>query len=98
MESVNNGLTDDEGNTFYHKMYVEINNSKYAVKTITSIDEEELFDDIVGISTEILPNSTELKKLVYEIPIDREPEKLRLSYGFKANELTNVEKWYSIYF
>jgi len=88
------GLKDDEGNDYYHKMYVEIDNSTYSVESITSIKKEELFDDIVGISTDISPNSTVLKKIVYEIPLYRTPEKLRLGYGFKENELTSVKEGY----
>ena len=89
------GLTDDEGNDYYHEMYVEINETMYSVEDITSINESELFDGGLGISTDISPNSTVLKKIVYQIPIDREPKKLRLGYGFKANEFTSVERWYS---
>lgn len=94
-ESFLDGLTDDEDNNYYHKMYVEINDSTYSVADITPINESELFESIIGISTDVPPNSTVLKKIVYEIPLDREPKKLRLGYGFKANELTSVERWFS---
>jgi len=89
------GLKDDNGNNYYHKMYVEINNSTYSVESITSIKKSELFDSGLGISTDVSPNSTVLKKIVYQIPLDRTPEKLRLAYGFKENELTSVKDWYT---
>jgi len=88
------GLKDDSGNNYYHKMYVEINGTTYSVEDIIFIHEEELFDDIVGISTDVPSNSTVLKKIVYQIPLDKKPEKLRLAYGFKENELTSVKDWY----
>jgi len=49
---------------------------------------------MISISEDFSPNSTAYKKLVYMIPIDREPVSLRLGYGFKANELTNIKKVY----
>ena len=54
------------------------------------MDDEEDF----GIGIEMPPNTTALKTIVFQIPIDREPETLKLSYGFKANELTNVKDWF----
>jgi hypothetical protein len=96
LEGFGEGLSDDEGNDYYNKMYVEIDNSTYSVESITSIEREDLFDSIVGMSTDISPNSIVLKKMVYQIPLDRTPEKLSLAYGFKANELTSVEDWYHI--
>lgn len=94
MEGGFTGLTDDKENGYTLKMYVEINETTYSVAKITSIHENELFDGITGISTEVSPNSTVLKKMVYQIPLDRTPEKLSLSYGFKENELTSVKDWY----
>ncbi len=84
------GLIDDEGNEYIDNMFVRINNSTYSIEQINSIDENEtLYDDIS-------PNSTELKKIVFTIPIERIPDKLILDYGFRANELTNVEDWFDI--
>lgn len=88
------GLNDDDGNDYYHKMYVEIKETTYSVADITSIHENELFDDIIGISTDVSPNSTVLKKIVYQIPLDKTPQKLRLAYGYKENDLASVKNWY----
>jgi hypothetical protein len=94
-ESFTDGLKDDEDNVYWNKRYVDINDSTYSVDKITQISENEVFGgEILGISEDFSPNSTAYKKLVYMIPIDREPSTLRLGYGFKANELTNVERWY----
>ena len=84
------GLTDDKGNKYEAEMFVRLNNSIYTVEQIASIDENET------LSKDISPNSTEVKKVVFTISLDREPERLELIYGFKANELTNVEDWFDI--
>ena len=84
------GLIDDEGNKYTAELFVEINDSTYAVEQIASIDREEAF----GVSTDISPNSTELKKLVFTLPLEREPQSLKLSYGFRANKETLVEDWF----
>ena len=52
--------------------------------------------ELTFYTTRTFYTKPELKKVVYEIPLDREPETLRLSYGFKANEFTNVEDWFHI--
>jgi len=80
------GLIDDEGNVYWSKPFVEFNDTYYSVP----MDDEEDF----GISVEMPPNTTALKTIVFQIPLNREPETLRLSYGFKANELTNVKDWF----
>ena len=93
----NEGLTDDKGNRYYQKSYIEANDTTYAVDEITSIEEEEVFgEDILGISEDFPPNSTNLRKIVYVIPPDRIPEKLELTYGLKEHELTDVEDWFDI--
>ena len=92
--SIFGSLTDDEGNEYTAEYGIRINGSYYSLEKLSLIDEGEPLD----ISEDISSNSTVLKKIVYEIPRDREPEKLKLSYGFKNNELTNVEKWYHITF
>ena len=38
----------------------------------------------------------ELKKAVFTIPIDREPKKLKLDYGFRPNKEAEVEDWFEI--
>lgn len=86
------GLIDDEENTYAGIGYITINGSSYSVKDITSIGDEETFGDL-GFIIDIPPNSTELKKIVFEIPIDREPKKLKMDYGFRANEQTLVKDW-----
>jgi len=80
------GLIDDKGNVYWSKAFVEFNDTYYSVP----MDEEEEF----GVSVEMPPNTTALKTIVFQIPIDREPETLRLNYGLKANELTNVKDWF----
>ena len=93
----NEGLTDDKGNRYYHRMFIEVNDTTYSIEDITSIEEEEVFGgDILGMSEDFPPNSTNLRKIVYEIPPERVPEKLILTYGFKDHELTDAEDWFDI--
>lgn len=82
-------LTDDNGNKYDGNMFVRVNDSTYALEELVLVGE-----DALSSSNDISPNSTTIKKVVYEIPLDREPDKIRLSYGFKANELTNVKDWF----
>lgn len=82
-------LTDDNGNKYDGNMFVRVNDSTYALEELVLVGE-----DALSSSNDISPNSTTIKKVVYEIPLDREPDKIRLSYGFKDNELTSVKNWF----
>ena len=86
------GLVDDEGNRYQAEMFIEANGKTYSVEEISLIGEEETF----GFGTDIRPNSTELKKAVFTIPIDREPKKLKLDYGFHPNKEAEIEDWFEI--
>ena len=83
-------LTDDEGNTYDGKMFVTINGSTYEIDRLVLITEEEA----LGWSGDVSPNSTQIKKAVFEIPLDKTPKSINIAYGFKDNELSNVERWY----
>jgi len=64
----------------------------YNVST-QSLEEEKVFGKNVLTSEDFPSNSTNLRKIVYVIPQDRIPERLKLSYGFKEHKVTNVENW-----
>lgn len=92
VESVFDGLTDNEGNKYSAEMYIEINGSVYTTQQITFIGEDESF----GLGVYISPNSTVEKKIVFSIPIEREPEELKLNCCLTSDEFTNEVDWYTI--
>jgi len=67
VESVFDGLTDNEGNKYSAEMYIEIDGSVYTTQQITFIGEDESF----GLGVYTSPNSTVEKKIVFSIPIER---------------------------
>lgn len=84
-------LTDDQGNKYNSESFVvDINSSTYTLENLALIEDGEALE----ISDDIEPQSMVTKKVVYEIPIERQPDKLKVSYGLKANELSNVERWH----
>jgi len=85
------GLIDDEGNMYSSDGYVEINGSTYSVEQISSINKNETF----GLwTTDIKPNSTEIRKMVFTLPTERNPDTLTLSCGFRANKETTPTQWF----
>ena len=84
------GLIDDEGNKYMAEMFVKINDSTYSVEQISSINKNQSF----GFGTDIKPNSTEVKKIVFTLPTERKPDKLLLSYGLSANKETTSTQWF----
>jgi len=84
------GLNDDEGNKYQAEWFVEINDSTYSVEQISLINKDEAFNG----GTDIKPNSTELKKIVFTLPIEIKPVTLTLSYGFMANKETTPTQWF----
>ena len=83
------GLTDDLGNTYTtNDSFIEFNGSIYPVEQLVLIDENET------LLEKIPPNSTDIRKTVFKIPIDREPKNLSISYGFSCNKLAAVDIWH----
>ena len=85
-------LTDDEGNKYDGKMFVKFDDSTYTIEQLILINEE----NALGWSSDVAPNSTQVKKAVFELPLGKNPNSIYISYGFKPNELANVERWYHI--
>jgi hypothetical protein len=92
VESVFDSLTDNKGDKYSAEMYIEINGSAYTVQHITSIGEDESF----GLGIYISSNTTVVKKIVFSIPTDREPEELKLKYGLTSNEFAEVVTWFAV--
>ena len=90
VQSISNSLIDDEGDRYSAEMYIEINDLVYTVQQLTFIDEWESF----GLGVYVPSNSIELKKIVFSIPIEREPNKLTLKYGLASSEYDNMINWF----
>ena len=92
LQSIYNGLIDDKGGKYNSELYIDINGSVYTVQQLSLINEGESF----GMGVYIPSNSSEIKKIVYTIPKDRNPISLNIMFGLSLNEFDNNVNWYDI--
>jgi len=82
--SIGDGLIDNKRKTYFREICIDVNDTKYMIFQIISIEEEEIFgDDFSRNDEDFPPNSINIRKIVFVIPSDRTPKKLKLSYGLK---------------